>query len=246
MHDKPCFHWLLNPKGFKKKYFPILYANYGFHQLEAYLRWLANTEAPVRNINDLFIEKGPSKEVAVTIKYKNMEWSFSCSKGDFEGHKDKNDGKYPHYHFQMKYEGRVIINYGGFHIPFNIDDELIFAIKNGEIDRLKYDYSYGAGMQCIIDRYEPERMLELMIAENSIDNGQFHLSTYIEAEPGTTISGNDIANLIIESKESGVPLAKLVQKINNTRITTVITPGPDIPRIAERKPRKKMARIATA
>jgi hypothetical protein len=240
LSDRPCFHWLLNPKGFKKKFFPTLYAKYGFHQLETYLRWLANTETPVRNINDLDIEKNPSKKIELTIIYKNMEWSFSCSNGDYEGHKDKYEGSYPHYHFQMKSNGRVIINYGGFHIPFSDYDEFVFAVKQGDIERLKYAHSFGAGMQSLMDRMTPEKMLGGMKnSDNVIEKDQFHLSTYIEADPGTTISGDEIADLIKESKATGEPLAKLAQKIKNVRITTVITPGPGIPEISNRKSRKR-------
>lgn len=238
--DKPCFHWLLNPKGFKKRCFPLLYNKYGFHQLEAYLRWLANTEAPFKYINDLDMEKNPSKIIEITIKYKNLEWSFACSKGDYEGHKDKHDGRYPHYHFQMKCNGQVIINYSGFHVPFNEYDEFIFVVKKGDIKTLKYDHSYGSGMQSVMERMLPEELLEHMRnSEDRIDKGQFHLCTYIEADPGTTISGDEIADILKKSKETGVPVAKLVKELKNVKIVTTIKPGPDIPEIAVRNPRKK-------
>lgn len=236
--DKPCIHWLLNPRGFKKKFFPLIYGQWGFHQMEAYLRWLANTEVPLKNINDLSLEKNPSKIIELTIKYKKLEWSFSCSRGDYEGHKKKRDGQLPHFHFQMKSDGRVIINYSGFHIPFNDYDQFIFAIKRGDIDTLRYSHLRGSGMQALMEQMTPEELLEGMkSAGNDIEKGEFHLSTDIEADPGTTISGDDIANLIKESNVTGEPLAKLVQKLKNVRITTTITPGPDIPEIAGRKPR---------
>ena len=36
---KPCLHWFLKTKGFKKKHFPLLYQKYSFHRIDAYLRW---------------------------------------------------------------------------------------------------------------------------------------------------------------------------------------------------------------
>jgi len=48
--SKPCPHWLLKPKGFRKRFFPILYSIKSFHELEAYLRWVANSEILVRNM----------------------------------------------------------------------------------------------------------------------------------------------------------------------------------------------------
>jgi hypothetical protein len=239
LSDRPCIHWLLNPKGFKKKFFPLLYAQRGFHQIEAYLRWLANTEVPIKNINDLALEKNPSKIIELTIKYKNLEWSFSCSRGDYKGHENKHDGQMPHFHFQMKCNGRVIINYSGFHIPFNDYDKFVFAVKRGNIDTLRYSHSRGSGMQSFIEQISPERLLEGMKRTGNDKKGEFHLYTDIEADPGTTISGDDIADLIKESNETGEPISKLVRKLKNARITTTITPGPAIPKIAGRFPRKR-------
>jgi len=239
LSDRPCIHWLLNPKGFKKKFFPLIYAQTGFHQIEAYLRWLANTEVPIKNINDLVLEKNPSKIIELTIKYKNLEWSFSCSRGDYEGHENKHDGQMPHFHFQMKCNGRVIINYGGFHIPFNDYDKFVFAVKRGDIDTLRYSHSRGSGMQSFIEQISPERLLEGMKRTGNEKEGEFHLYTDIEADPGTTISGDDIADLIKESNETGEPISKLVKKLKNARITTTITLGPAITKIAGRFPRKR-------
>lgn len=238
--DKPCIHWLLNPSGFKKKYFPLIYAKRGFHQMEAYLRWLANAEAPLKNINDLAVEINQSKIIELTIKYKNLEWSFSCSQGDYEGHKNKYNGQLPHFHFQMKCDGHVIINYSGFHIPFNDYDQFAFAVKRGDINKLRYSHSRGSGMQSLMEKMSLEEILEGMKnAGNDMEKEEFHLSTDIEADPGTTISGDDSADLIKESNETGEPLANLVRKLKNVRITTTITPGPAIPKIAGRKPRKR-------
>ncbi len=70
---KPCFHWLLKPNGFKKRHFPLLYKQKDFHHLEAYLRWVANCDKPMKNINDLVEEKSSSKFIEETIRYKNIE-----------------------------------------------------------------------------------------------------------------------------------------------------------------------------
>ena len=236
---EPCLHWLLMPKGFKKKDFPALYHQKSFHEIEAYLRWVANTDESFKNINDLVEEKRSSKVFELTIRYKNLEWSFSCSGGDIRGHKGKYEGRMPHYHFQLKKNGNIVINYGGFHVPFNDYDQFVFAVKRGEFKRLKYAHTRGAGMQTLLDDVTPEELLEGMkTAGEDEDKGHFQLDTFVEAEPGTTISGDDIAALIKESKETGEPLAKLVKKLKNVRATTIITPGPAVPEIAKRKPRK--------
>lgn len=236
---KPCFHWLLKPNGFKKRHFPLLYKKYSFRRMEAYLRWVANTDVPLKNINDLVEEKTSSKKIELTISYKDLEWSFSCSESDYSGHQNKQEGKEPHYHFQMKKAGNVIINYGGFHIPFHDEDFFSFALAEGKIPRLGYKHIHGAGMQELLDNFSAEEILEQMIKADNEEDAQFHTSTLVEAEPGTTISGSDIADLVKEHKRTGIPMARLIQKLSNVKETSYITPGPGVPELAKRTPRRK-------
>lgn len=86
---KPCLHWLLKPAGFKKKHFPLLYQTVSFHRMNAYVRWVANSDMPLSNINDLVEDKSTTKFIEETIRYKSLEWSFSCSHGDRQGHEDR-------------------------------------------------------------------------------------------------------------------------------------------------------------
>jgi hypothetical protein len=55
---------------------------YGFHQLQSFLRGLAAQDGGPKNINDL-PEEGTDKLREVTIRYKDLEWSFSCARNDF-------------------------------------------------------------------------------------------------------------------------------------------------------------------
>lgn len=232
---KPCFHWFLwRANGLRKKHFGVLFEQKSFHQIESYLRWVANCETPIRNINDLAEEKSPSKFIEKTIKYKNIEWSFSCSQGDLLGHKDKHEGKMPHYHFQMKINDNVVINYGAFHIPFCDYDEFCFAVERGEFDRLKSAHIHGAGMQSMFENLSPEELIDAMVRADDEDNAQFNLNTLVEADEGTTISGDEIADMFEESKRTGVPMAKLIHKLKNVKTQTFISPGPAVPEIAAR------------
>lgn len=237
--SKPCFHWLLKPKGFKKRHFPLLYEGKGFHQIEAYLRWVANTETPLININDLVDEQDGGKVIQLTIKYKNPEWSFSCSESDFKGHQDSQKGAMPHYHFQMKIDGWVMINYSGFHIPFNDYDDWSFAVKRGDFDRLKAGHIHGASIQDMFDRISAEELLDNMVRVEDENTAAFNMQTIITDDEGTTISGDDLADLFEESKRTGVPVAKLIHRLKNVRGTTFITPGPAVPEMAKRTPHKK-------
>ena len=51
--DSPCLHWLLRQCKFKKKDFPKVYEKYGYGNIAAFIRWCANQERLLSNINDL-------------------------------------------------------------------------------------------------------------------------------------------------------------------------------------------------
>lgn len=238
---KPCLHWLLGKtNGFRKKHFPLLFAVKSFHQINPYVRWAANTEAPVRNINDLVEEKSSTKVIEETVRYQNIEWSFSCSHGDMAGHKGAHDGQMPHYHFQMTVDGKVVINYNGFHIPFSDYDLFCFAVARGEFDRLKGGHIEGAGMQALFDHFSPEELLDQMQKNPDDDESrmQFNIQTMITADEGTTISGSDLADIFEEHNRTGVPIAKLIRRLKNVGATSIITPGPGVPEIAARTPNR--------
>lgn len=235
---KPCFHWLLKPNGFKKRHFPLLYGIKSYHQLEAYVRWVANTADPIKNINDVTEDNSSNKILESTIKYKNLEWSFSCTKNDFAGHPGRHEGQFPHYHFQMKYNGNVVINYNGFHVPFHDYDFFCFDIKNGTFDKIKAKHIHGAGIQTLMNNFTPEELLNLAVKSDEA-NSNIRMQTLITADEGTTISGDDLADLFEESKRTGIPVAKLIQRLSNVSGTTYITPGPAVPEIPQRTPHRK-------
>lgn len=240
---KPCFHWLLyQARGFKpRKHFRLLYEQKSYHQINPYLRWAANAESPVRNINDLAEDRPRGKVIEETIKYKNIEWSFSCSEGCLRGgrHKNSRGEPVPHYHFQMKLNGNVIISYGQFHIPFSDYDHFCFAVARGEFDRLRGGHIEGVGMQGLYEHMTPEELLNAMIAADDEDTAQFRTQTLVTADEGTTISRSDLADLFEEHKRTKVPMAKLMQRLKNVSAQTYITPGPGVPEIAARKPNRR-------
>ena len=49
---RPCLHWFLKPKGFKKKDIKAVGDRYSFFQTQTYLRWVANTQGVAKHIND--------------------------------------------------------------------------------------------------------------------------------------------------------------------------------------------------
>jgi len=236
--EKPCMHWLLRPLGFDKKHFPFVFRKFNYFRIQSYLRWMANTEIPVGNINDLEEEKNPSKLIEYTIRYKNLTWSFSCGRGDLAGHSFpfNKDARVPHYHFQMQIDSKPFINYGNFHIPFTEEDLWTLPIMLGMVPETTWVNDYGMGMQDMVTKLKPEELLDTMSRAKDESTGVYNLSTFIEAEPGKTLSGTELAELIKKSKETGIPIAKLAKDMKNVgSIQTIISPGPRVPDQAGRK-----------
>jgi hypothetical protein len=232
---KPCAHWLLNPVGFRKKqHFGKVTEKYGFHQLQSFLRWIANEDGFAKNINDM-VDEGSGKLREVTIRYKDLIWSFSCTLNDFMGH-GSGTHQSPHYHFQMRQGPRSVINYNDFHVLFSDDDihEISAEMANPKIKRR---WSHGEGMN---DFFQPE-VIEAMLEGGSMSSdgeggGEVKFDHILTADEGTTMNGEDIQALFNEAKETGVPLAALLRKgrMPNAKVTTIATPGPAV---VEQKPR---------
>jgi len=116
--SSPCVHWLLRQCNFKKKDFPLVYEKFGYVQIAAFVRWVANQERFLSAINDLSDEKGDRKVLEYTVKWKNIEWTFDCSKNDYEGHGGTHSN-FPHFHFQMRIDSKPFINFGDFHPAYS-------------------------------------------------------------------------------------------------------------------------------
>ena len=238
--SKPCFHWFTYPEGIKKKYFKnYLNKPIGFFKLDSYFRWLANSEKPIGNINDLKEETSRTSYIDTTYKFKTIEWAFSIGHTDKEGHKDANVGSAPHYHIQMKVKGRIFLKFNDFHIPFSDDDLFTIELLEQSKDKVKLGYCYGTGIG-ILENEEYLPMIDevLSIAEDE-KNATVNRQTFIEAPKGQTISGKIIAKAAEESNRTKKPLGKILQKyLSDANFTTIISPGKAIPKMTKRSRKK--------
>lgn len=239
--SQPCAHWLMKPKGFRKKYFPLICERRSFHEINSFLRWIANIEVPFQNINDLKEEMTPGKIIEETIRFRNLEWSFSCTENDMKGHGNTKEGLKPHYHFQMKENGFVTIGYSDFHPAFHDYDFFWFSVKNGLFPKIQHRHNFDAGMQTVMEFIPPEELLKNMTKVKKNDSGAtFKTDVLITAGEGKKISGDQIASLMEESEKTGKTLAQLAQGLEGVSVETFISPGPGVPEIAKRtihKPR---------
>jgi len=233
--QEPCIHWLLRRCDFRKKDFPLVYEKFQYIQIACFLRWFANEEGYFRNINNLESEKAEKKLISLTIKWKNIEWTFDCGESDYWGHENSHFTG-PHYHFQMRVDGQQFINFNDYHVP--LSDYDIFTLDLNKHRSDKYQQSYGpggAGMQEAM-AIDTERIIEQTVASESADHAVYRVDTYIEEIP---IEIYDRVEQ--EHQETGKTKASLYKKYlaGKTTIETTIVPAPTVPKIAARSGGRK-------
>lgn len=240
----PCAHWLLRRCKFKKKDFPKIVEKYDFYQISAFLRWVANAESGVRNINNLKEESSDRKIFEVTIKWKNIEWTFDCSKNDFEGHAGtKTD--FPHWHFQMRVDGNQFINFNDYHIPLSKDDQLKIVLENDQDSGFIHSFGPGGqGMQEHMDRFaeNPDEFIENAQSTSNPEEGSVHMQSIIIGPEGG-IPGEKIDAAMKMARETGKTLAHCFRVVlgdeEGVSMSTIASPAESVPEIAKRTERKR-------
>jgi len=235
----PCIHWLLKPKGFKKKDIALVANKYGVFQIQSLLRWYATEEAFAKNINNLAAEGTGAKIIELTIRYKNLEWSFSCAESDYLGHQNSNHAKHPHYHFQMRIDKRPFINFNDFHIPLSESDVINMEAVRSKPDLISERNSFGEGMEEMFTEEVIHEVLNSPTSGDSENEAPFKIDSFAYADEGTQIQGEDLYNLIQEAKEKGVTVASLLHKLPNAKTEVMVTPGSGVVEQAPRSSRGK-------
>lgn len=234
----PCTHWLLRRCHFKKKDFLKIVERYDYHNIAAFLRWCANEESLLRNINDLESEKSDRKIISYTVKWKNVDWTFDCTKNDLRGH-GNGPSSHPHYHFQMRIDGRQFINFNDFHVPLSDRDLFNLSLRDEPMVHHSFG-SAGSGMQEAVS-VDPDLVLEHTEPTANEDTATYHFSTMIEATD-QPLSGDEIHEIIQEAKRINKSFAYVAKQRLQGRahIQTIISPAnsiPDITSRTEHKPR---------
>lgn len=233
----PCIHWLLKPKGFKKKDILSIANRYGMLQTQSLLRWYASEEAFAKNINNLASEGTGSKIIELTIRYKNLEWSFSCSESDYLGHKNSKHAKHPH--FQMRIDKRPFIGFNDFHLPLNKSDIINLEAIRSKPDLISERNSFGVGMDELFTEDVIHEVINSPTSDSNENDAPFSIDSFAYAEEGTQIQGEDLYNIIQEAKEKGVSIASLLHKLPNAKTEVMVTPGPGVVEQAPRSRGKK-------
>lgn len=235
--SKPCPHWLLRRCRFRKNEFEYIYSKYDYHNIAAFLRWCANEETLLHNINDLVEERSARKVLSYTIKWKNIEWTFDCTENDLAGH-GRAHSSVPHYHFQMRIDGRPFIDFNDFHVPFSDRDLFTLSLRNEPWFHQNFGAA-GSGMQDAIS-VDPDAIIELTQPTENAQEAPYQLSTIIEAIDNP-ITGEEFAAILEESKrtkKSFAAIAKL-RLSGRANVQTVVSPNDSVPKISSRTEHKR-------
>ena len=240
--SEPCFHWFLIPTGIRKKDFnEYLSTPIEFFHFESYLRWVANTEAKIKNINDL---KNPNEKIIErTIKYKNIEWTLNVGSTDLNGHENSKNANFPHFHIQIHIDGRPFIKFNNFHIPFSRHDLFMFeVIKNDDlVDHLNL---FGEGISVIDNETDLKWIDEHLKSTDFIEDATFHTRSFFEMPYGETITLNKFDEYRIEASKKKLPIRKYLQKeIPGIKIISEIRPGGGVVDKKNRNKRKNSGNI---
>lgn len=220
---KPCLHWFLRPAGVKKKHYPAVAKLFGMMSIQSWMRWVANEGGWAKNIADTADD---DHVVQVTARYSDYEWSISCGKTDFAGHAGK-ESSFPHYHLQMSIRGRPFISYNDFH--FRIHEDELTIMKAMAAAGVKSKFVFGESFDDLMSVVEPAWVIHNPIeGDPDPDSAPFSLNTVIYADEGTTMSGEDIYNMIQNAKRDGVTLASRAHTIPNASATTYVSEGPGV------------------
>lgn len=236
---EPCFHWFTNPIGIRKKHFEsYLKEPIGYFKLESYFRWISSIEHGFKNINDLSDEMSASKIREITIKFKNIEWSLNYGQNDLNGHEGSKNADFPHYHMQMIVDNRPFIRFNDFHIPFSNEDLFNIKLMNETPDLVEFRHTHGLGMSILEDEANlVELDKHMKVAENESE-APIHTSSIISMPEGKTMSGDVIARLMNKSKETGIPIRKLLHEYySEAKIITEFKAGEGVPEMKKRNKR---------
>lgn len=237
-----CLHWFTYPNGIKKKHFEKAFKNnvdFGFSNLDAYFRWLANSERYIGNINDLKSDVSGNSFLETTYKYKNLFWAFSVGHTDLEGHKNSTVGSVPHYHIEMKVNDNIFIKFNDFHLPFNDEDLFkIEAIKQIP-DNVITTNGFDTGMSFLEDENNIDLIRQMSQATDDHNNATLNYQSIIIADKDNPITGQMIKDAMDESKKTGKLIGEILSdKVKNAKSTIIISPGDGVPKMAKRSGKK--------
>jgi len=249
--SQPCLHWLLLPDGIRKSQL-VRYLNgeVSLQRLESYLRWIANTENFISNVNDLNMDKQNDAIINITIRYKDLEWSLYMSQSDYDGHDDKHSGASPHYHVQILRCNLPYLDFSQSHVKLSDEDLFNMELEKQNAGLFRIDHTtYGEGFS-ELERFDDSTVQHLDAILKTTDNpseATINRTTIIQSSIDNPITDEMIREAISTNKETHEPIGRILERMAGpgTQTKTILSLPDERLQIKTRKKRKKLEDLQT-
>jgi hypothetical protein len=156
-----------------------------------------------------------------------LEWAFSCTKNDYQGHQSASPASQrPHYHFQMRQNNQSFVRYNDFHVPFLEGD--VHMIQAQLAGALKLAFVGPPGMADIFKQGVIDQIIEGAVPVDNESKGLLHTQTVVIADTGTSIDAEALRKHLAAERAKGVPMARAVRTFPKVSAKTVVRPGPGV------------------
>ena len=142
----------------------------------------------------------------------------------------------------MYVDGKPFIRFNDFHLPLSAADVGFLEHMRQNPGKVRRRLPGGTGMNEMLE----EHTLEHVVRASDVESAPIRLNTLIMAEPGKTISGDDLYNLFQAAKAEGVTVTSKLHELKGVSIQTFVLPGPGAVQQATRSGRRKGAAMANS
>jgi len=241
----------LLPDGIRKSQL-VRYLNgeVSLQRLESYLRWIANTENFISNVNDLNMDKQNDAIINITIRYKDLEWSLYMSQSDYDGHDDKHSGASPHYHVQILRCNLPYLDFSQSHVKLSDEDLFNMELEKQNAGLFRIDHTtYGEGFS-ELERFDDSTVQHLDAILKTTDNpseATINRTTIIQSSIDNPITDEMIREAISTNKETHEPIGRILERMAGpgTQTKTILSLPDERLQIKTRKKRKKLEDLQT-
>jgi hypothetical protein len=128
----------------------------------------------------------------------------------------------------MYVDDKPFIRYNDFHAALSERDVGLFEHMRKNPGEVRRRFAGGTGMGDVLHKSTLEQVVAMgrsATTDNEAKAGPIELNTIVIAEPGKTIKGEEIYNLIQAAKAENVTVTSKLRQLQGASITTVVSPG---------------------
>jgi hypothetical protein len=142
----------------------------------------------------------------------------------------------------MYVNDKPFIRYNDFHAPLSGRDIGLLEHIRKNPGKVRRRFAGGTGMGDVLHESTLEHIVAMGLSGTTDDEAKaapIELNTIMIAEPGKTIKGEDIYNLIQAAKAEKVTITSKLRELQGANITTMVSPGAGVVAQAVRSGRKR-------